>query len=317
MNMSTAEENQYTFDFGGHVHPEAVAPPPIRELDEYVGRRHTDVDELVRWYERAGFDGAALSQPFYMGQGDTDAVAEANDVLLEEIESRSEFYGLAAIPTAAGGNTAAAELERCLDEGYSGGALETNSDGIELVNREVEPVLDVADKTGVPLLVHPKLDDSLGPAILDDTYRLNAIFGREIALARSICKVIHEGVFERYPNLTLVYHHLGGNLASMLGRIHVQLDAGRWPGQDETLDYDEFEAVLRDQVYVDTSGFFGDAAPLRATLDDLPAEHVLFGADVPYEPRSTDEIRGFASTVQEVAAQPELVLGENARSLLS
>ena len=167
------------------------------------------------------------------------------------------------------------------------------------------------------MLVHPTLDDSLGPNVLDDRYRLNAIFGREVALARSICMAIHEGIFERYPNLTLVYHHLGGNLAGLLGRIRLQLDAGRWPGGDAVLEYDAFEDILRRRVYVDTSGFFGDAAPLRATLEHLPTEHILFGSDVPYEPRSHDEIRGFVSTVRKVAPQPDPILGGNAVSLLT
>ncbi|RDI69928.1 hypothetical protein DWB78_17435 [Halopelagius longus] len=131
--------------------------------------------------------------------------------------------------------------------------------------------------------------------------------------------MIHHGVLDRYPNLTLVYHHLGGNIASMFGRVHVQLDANRWPQQDSVLDFDDFEQTLTDRIYVDTSGFFGYAAPLRAALEVFPSSQILFGTDTPYEPRSTGEARRFASTVSDVASKSEArrILGENARSLLT
>lgn len=214
---------------------------------------------------------------------------------------------------------AASEFERCLEAGYHGGAIETKSDGIELTNSEVEPILEVAERTGAPLLVHPKLDDSVHPDALNDTYRLNAIFGREIALRESLCKVIHDGVLDRYPDLTLVYHHFGGNVASMLGRIHVQLDAGRWPGQDGVLDFDAFERTLTNRIHVDTSGFFGYTAPMRAALEVFPPSRILFGTDVPYEPRSTEEAQRFVSTVSKAASESaaQRLLGTNARDLLA
>ncbi|MDJ1433831.1 amidohydrolase family protein [Halostagnicola sp. A-GB9-2] len=320
--MATCDSNEvseYTFDFGGHVHPERTAPEPIRQLNSAVGSHHTDVAELARWYEDAGVDGAALSQPFYIGHGDPNRTTDANDALLEDIDDHSNLYGLAAIPTAAGGDTAAREFERCLENGYAGGALETKSDGIELTDPAVEPILKVADRTGAPLLVHPKLDDSVHPDALDETYRLNAIFGREVALCESLCKVIHDGVLERYPNLTLVYHHLGGNVASMLGRVHVQLDPGRWPNQEATVGFDEFEQTLADRIHIDTCGFFGYAAPIRAALEVFPPSQILFATDAPYEPRSPNEVRTMATTVEEVTPESasHRILGENALDLLS
>jgi predicted TIM-barrel fold metal-dependent hydrolase len=306
------------FDFAGHVHLDTVTPDTVTRLDAFVGDHHSDLETLIRWYDTAGVDGAALSQPFFMGHGDADAVAEANDALLDRIDGYPAFHGLAAIPTAAGGEAAADELKRCLDAGYRGGALETKSDGIELVDADVEPVLEAANRTGVPLLVHPKLNDSLHPEVLDDSYRLNAIFGREAALCESLSKVIHDGVFERYPNLTLVYHHCGGNIASMIGRVQGQLDPGRWPGQEHVVPYEKFEETLRERVYIDTCGFFGHPGPLRDALELFPTSHVLFGTDTPYEARSHEEYREYISTVRATADADatQQILGENARQLL-
>lgn len=307
-------------DFGAHLYPESVLPEPIdgSPLAERLGPLLWDPEELLELYDRAGIDAAVLSQPFYMGLADEDRVRTANDELLTVIESEARFYGLAAIPTAAGGEASAAEFERALDAGYHGGALETETDGIELTDPELAPVFEVADSTGAPLLVHPKLDQSLHPDALDDDYRLNAIFGREAALAASLSKVIHDGVLDRYPNLQLVYHHLGGNLPAMLGRVHLQLDPGRWPGQEGLKPFPEFRAQLEDRVSIDTSGFFGYDGPVRAALEALPPSNVLLGTDYPFEPRDASELRRMTSAVKRVQSETtaERVLAGNARELL-
>lgn len=307
-------------DFGAHVYPESVLPDEIANspLAKLLGRLLTDPDALIEHYDRAEIDRAILSQPYYMGLEDEAAVRTANDALLDIVEADERFLGLAAIPTAAGGEAAGAEFERALEAGYNGGAIETETDGVTLVDDALAPVFEVASRTGAPLLVHPKLDNSLGPDALDDDFLHNAIFGREAALSASLATVIHEGVLDRYPDLDLVYHHLGGNLASMLGRIHLQLDAGRWPGQDGLKSYEDFRAQLEERIYVDTSGFFGYEQPVRATLETLPPSNVLFGSDYPFEPRDGAELEQQIDAVRRVQSQKtaRAVLESNARDLL-
>lgn len=307
-----------TFDFGAHLHPARVLPDAFEKYAEYLGPEHTDIEAYERWHDQAGIDGAAFSQPYYMGHGDVEKTATANDALLGEIDGFAQYFGLAAIPTAAGGEEAAVEFERCIQNGYHGGALPTKSNGIELNDLEIEPILEVADRTESPLLVHPKLDESLHPDALDDRFLLNAVFGREAALSESVFKVIHDGVLERYPDLQLVYHHLGGNIASMMGRIQLQLDEERWPNQDHVKPFDAFRAQLEERIYVDTSGFFGYSAPVRVTLEELPASQLVFGTDAPYEPRSPTEGRQFVQSIEAVtsSADSKRILAENALGLL-
>ncbi|WP_255152269.1 amidohydrolase family protein [Halorarius halobius] len=317
-NSNIPLEEMSTFDFGGHFHSESLIPDDIKRFNEYVGKRHTNMGACANWFNEAEIDGAALSQPYFMGHGDLEKTASANDLLLEEIAEYPQFVGLAAIPTASGGEEAGEEFERCLDNGYCGGAIATKSDGIELNDPEVEPILEVADQTSAPILVHPKLHQSLHPEVLDDKYRLNAIFGREAALSESIFKIIHDGVLDRYPNLNLVYHHLGGNIASMMGRINLQLDDGRWPEQEHVKNYREFKAQLEDQVYLDTSGFFGYSSPLRTALEEFPSTQLLFGTDAPYEPRSPEEGREFVTSIEQVTSDTDSqrILAGNATELL-
>lgn len=307
-------------DFGGHIVADGYVPEFMEPLDEIIGPAHNDPDLVLDRYRDAGIDRVVLSQPPYMGHGDADAVAESNDVLLDIVDDYEQFYGLAAIPTPAGGREAAEELERCLENGFNGGALETMSDGIELDDEEVEPIFDVAEKHDAPLLVHPKIDVSLHEDVdvLTDQYRQNAIFGREAALSNSIFKLVHQGILEERSDLTLVFHHLGGNIASMLGRAHLHLDIGRWPQQEHVKPFDEFKRVLEERVYLDSAGFWGYHAPLRTTLEEFPSSQVLFGTDAPYEPRSADELHDHAAAVADVASatDADAVLGENALDLL-
>lgn len=316
--------NERVIDFGAHIYPEASFPsdyyddtPLIDRVDPY----HTDPEQLSKWFAAAGVDEAVLSQPLYLGGYESlERTASANDALCEVIRDFDEFHGLAAIPVMFGGENAAGEFERCLDAGYNGGAIETKTDGVELVDSELDPVFEVSDRTGAPLLVHPKMNESVAPGVFDDEHMLNAIFGREIAIWESICKVIHEGVLDRYPDLNLVFHHTGGNIASMMGRVQLQLDEGRWPGrQTEGLkNYEEFRAQLEERVYIDTSGFFGWHAPVRAALEEFPDSQVLFGSDAPWEPRSEAELTDFVETIEDLTSRrdAEKILGTNARDIL-
>jgi predicted TIM-barrel fold metal-dependent hydrolase len=308
-------------DFGAHYHPEN--PEAFKPYHDFIDDADgspicSDIDAVLERYRESSVDHAVLSQPYYMGADDVDATVAGNDALLALVEAHEEFFGLAGIPTAAGGEAAAAEFERALDEGYHGGAVETNSQGVELLDDELEPVFEVADRTGAPILVHPKLHNSLGEGVLDDTWRLNAIFGREVALAEAICKLIHEGVYDRYPDLNLVFHHTGGNIASMLSRIHLQLDTGRWPGLEGLKSYEEFEAQFAERVYLDSSGYFGERAPFRRTLETLPSSNVLFATDFPYETRSVETFEKFVDSFEDVCSPPDAadVLGGNALDIL-
>lgn len=308
-------------DFGAHLHPEATIPDEMRDrpLTRHLGELEYDASALAEWFDAGGIDEAVLSQPYFTGHDDLAATAAANDALLAVLDARDRFYGLAAVPVGAGAEAAASELVRCLDAGYNGGAVETSTGDVDLTSPAMEPVLEVADDAGAPLFVHPKLHDSLHPDVLDDDYLLNAIVGREAALLESICTVVHDDLFASYPDLDLVYHHLGGNLGSTMGRIELQLDPGRWPGRQEHVrSYEAFRADLDEHVHVDTAGFFARRSPLEAAVEELPVGNVLLGTDAPYEPRTADELARFVDVVETVLppADARRVLRDNALRLL-
>ncbi|MGM0590430.1 MAG: amidohydrolase family protein [Halobacteriota archaeon] len=299
-------------DFGAHFYPEEAdtSGRPGPEVEALTGyERIHDIETQVEEMHAAGVDGSVISMPYFLGHEDAEVTADANDILLDIIDPYEHLYGHASIPLVAGPQKAADEFERCLDNGYhSGGIDETD---VALTDDEMKPVLEVANDTGAPIFIHV-------PHMPNIQYRFNAVFGRERELAQSICTVIHSGLLDEYPDLNLVYHHLGGNIASMLGRIHLHVDKGRWPLQDDMKSYPEFKQQLEERIYIDTAGFFGYHNPIRNALDELPATQVMFGTDFPWEPRDDEELSSFVEAITESATRQDAarVLGGNALDLM-
>lgn len=320
MPAAGPDESSPVVDFSAHLHPTPLGGSGFQEFieDQIGGPAHRVPERAADLFDRAGIDYSVLSQSNYMGHDDVDETRRANDELLEIVSDFERYYGLAALPVAAGGEAAAEEFERCLASGYHGGAVETASGGYELVDDELEPVLEVADAHGVPLLVHPVIDDSLHPDALDDHWYLNAIWGREVALCESLFKVINEGVLDEYPDLHLVYHHSGGGIGSMMGRIRLYLEPGRRPGHDHLLTFREFKRVLEERIYVDLSGHFGDSGVFQKTIQEFSPSKLLFGTDFPYETRKPDTFKRLIRSVRQSTSHrgAEKILGGNAIDLL-
>lgn len=312
-------------DFASHFHPTNPTNKDHMYIDEELGKPvYKDIDAHRKCYQQANIDNAVLSQPVFMGHEDLTATKEANDALLDVIENDERYYGLASIPTGAGVEDAAEEFERCLDAGYNGGALETMTNGIEVHDDEMAPILEIADQTGAPVLVHPKLHDSVNSEVLDDAWLLNAIIGREAALSASLCKVVHSGILDRYPNLNLVFHHTGGNIASVLGRLHSQLE--KFPPElwfdgdppEPVKSYREFKAQVEERVYIDTAGYYGYHDVVQSARSEFPTSQILFGTDFPFETRTTSDFDAMLNAVAEQTSlhEAQQIFSENALDLL-
>lgn len=309
-------------DFASHCHvydAEDVSYKLIdREMDEPV---YKDIDAHRRRTQEAGIDGAVISQPHLLDTHDADKMTKTNDAIWAAIEDIDNYYALASLPIAAGGDVAAAEFERCLDIGFSGAVVGTVSDGIELHEPAFEPVFEVADRTEAPVLVHPILWDSIGSEMLDDAWRLDAVLGRDVGLIASLCKIIHTGVLDRYRDMILIYHHFGGNIVSNLGRFHNQFrkrPPAVWESPEPVKTFGEFKAQIEDRIYIDTSGYDGYRTVFRTALAELPTSQILFGTDFPWEERTPADlntmIRGVAEEVSRADARR--IFSQNALDLL-
>lgn len=119
-------------------------------------------------------------------------------------------------------------------------------------------------------------------------YRLNAAIGRPFDSTVTCSRIIYSGVFDKYPKLKVLIVHMGGDLASILGRLdfnwHLNYNGIENPpvnkvDKNQRKPSDSFKT----NVFVDTMGF--NPIGVRAAIEMCGIDRVVFGTDygpVPY-----------------------------------
>jgi len=92
-------------------------------------------------------------------------------------------------------------------------------------------------------------------------------------------RLVHSGLFDRFPSLTVVLGHLGETLPYFAWRIQHCFE---FNPTDKRLER-RLQDYLCDNFFVSTSGFFNDQALIGAVLT-IGADRILFAVDYPYEP---------------------------------
>ena len=134
--------------------------------------------------------------------------------------------------------------------------------------------------------IHPPMLSIGHEALMQ--YRLNEAVGRPFDSTVNGAKMIGSGVFDRHPKLQVLIVHMGGELASILGRLNFtwQLNykgvanppAGR-PYTNKRPPSDYFKT----NILVDTMGF--NPIGVRAAIEMCGIDRVVFGTDygaIPY-----------------------------------
>jgi aminocarboxymuconate-semialdehyde decarboxylase len=100
---------------------------------------------------------------------------------------------------------------------------------------------------------------------------------------------VFSGLFDRYPNLKIVTHHLGGMIPYYDGRIGPGLDVLGARTSDE--DYSKILPALKRphldylrDFYADTAMFGGGVHALRCGYEFFGADKVVFATDTPLGP---------------------------------
>jgi predicted TIM-barrel fold metal-dependent hydrolase len=321
--MTNANETPVV-DFGSHFHVEEMEP--VDGPSDHVDDVDTDPERFLEWFKKGGVDNVVLSETYKVGVDDIETGRQFNDELLDVVNEFEDYYGLATIPVGAGGEPAAAEFERCLDAGFNGGFIWSTIEGKDFTNQIFEPVWEVADAYGAPILVHPTSTSILkrdypDEHVLEPVYNINHAFGREALMCGSISKVINSGLLEEYPDMKLVYHHYGGNIASHIGRVQLRQTRST---QDEeeyegtTVSWPEYKDQLENRIYIDTSGHHTHSGPLRMALEQFPASNILLGTDASSEPKTPAELNRHITNVRDAAPREEArqILGQNALDIM-
>lgn len=205
----------------------------------------------------------------------------SNDRLLEAISAHpNRFAGLAVAPPQAA-EAGAKELERAIGAGLNGLVINSHTEDEYLDDPKFWPLLEAAEALEVPIYLHPREPSAGLEGPLIDLTGFTVGWGYAVETGTHALRLIAAGVFERFPRLQVVLGHLGETLPFLLDRID-----GRYPFEiaitgAKSLPLKPSE-YFRRNFTVATSGM-NFSAPVRAAIEILGAERIMFAADYPME----------------------------------
>lgn len=219
------------------------------------------------------------------------------------------------------------ELDRAVRGlGLRGVQIFTHVNGRPLDHPDLLPVFEAIAALDVPIWLHP----TRGPATPDyptetkSLYEIWHVFGWPFETTVAMTRMIFGGLFDRFPNLKVITHHLGGTVPFLESRIKGAYDQFGARTADE-----DYAALLRRMkmhpqeyyrmFYADTA-LYGSVAAVECGLVFFGAEHVLFGSDMPFDAEGGARyIRETLRTIDGITASPmdkQRILRENAKRLL-
>ncbi|MDB9822582.1 amidohydrolase family protein [Deltaproteobacteria bacterium] len=236
---------------------------------------------------------------------------ESNNALSEVIkEYPDRFVGYASLAPKIP-EEAADELERAVKElGFIGWNTHSNYGDSYLDDKKYLPILEMADRLGVPVYLHPTV-----PAIPQvRTYGFalaGAPFGFGMETAMCMMRLIYSGLFDRCPGLKIILGHLGETLPFLFKRIDWAYVRPFDPAARPDLTRKPSE-YLKNNVFITTSGNYYEPAFMCAR-EALGIDRILLGTDYPYE--DSDECIEFVDGLSISSEEKAKIYFENAKQL--
>lgn len=254
-----------------------------------VASRLADVDERLAEMDRLGIAMEMLSlgafgvQDIPEADTATDAARRANDALAEIVAAHPDrFAGLAALglQDPAG---AADELERAVTQlGFKGALVNGYStlgdDALYYDDDRFSVFWERVAGLGVPFYLHPRNPIPNQRRIYEGRSELlGPTWAFAVETGTHALRLITSGLFDRFPQLTVIIGHLGEFVPFALPRLEQRMS--HLPHVTLSKPATQY---LRDNFYVTTSGN-NHTASLIANLLELGADRLLFATDYPFE----------------------------------
>jgi 2,3-dihydroxybenzoate decarboxylase len=209
----------------------------------------------------------------------------ANDQLAEAIRRHpTRFAGLIAIAPQ-NPEEAVREMERGATKlGLKGVIVNSHTQGEYLDNPRFWPIFEAAEALGLPIYLHPNTPPPKMIAPFLESGLDGAIYGFAVETGLHMLRIVTQGIFDRYPKLTMVVGHLGEALPFWLFRLDYMhrgtVNSKRYdfmkPLQKKVSDY------LRDNFYYTTAGMPWEPA-IQFTQRVIGMERVMYAMDYPYQ----------------------------------
>jgi predicted TIM-barrel fold metal-dependent hydrolase len=269
-----------------------------------IGKRMRGIPMLfdldVRFRVMDTFDGyqQVLSLPtppienIARGGDAADLARAANDGMAELVARHPErFPGFVASLAYDDPDAAVREAVRAVDElGARGIQMFTNVHGTPISAPAYLPIFEALAARDLPIWLHPYRGADIPDYATEDRsqYEIWWTFGWPYETSSAMARLAFAGVFDRFPDMKIITHHMGAMAPYFAGRVG--------PGWDQlgarTSDVD-LSAVLGTlkkrpldyfkMFYADTA-LFGAYDATVCGLQFFGAGHVLFASDAPFDP---------------------------------
>ena len=279
----------------------------VQELADYAGRYYPpdiwaklrpallDIEgKLLSDMDACGIEMSVISlvspgvQAIPEKQRAIDVARRANDFLAEQVAKRPDrFQGFAALPLQ-DPDAAAEELSRCVkDLGFKGAMVNGFSeiDGEDSIVYydlpQYWPFWGVVESLDVPVYLHPRYPLEERTDVQGHPWLRGSVWSFGVETATHALRLMTCGLFDEYPNLTLILGHLGETIPNAIWRMDHRISAipRGIPAKKKLAVY------LRNNFYTTTSGNFCTQTLLNTMLV-VGADRVLFSVDHPFEKMS-------------------------------
>jgi uncharacterized protein len=249
-----------------------------------------------------------------------------NDGLAEIVARHPDrFVGYSAMLPMNAPEAAVREAERALKNGANALQLATNANGIPLDEPQFWPVFEVIAKSGKPILLHPSRTRDMPdyPTEKYSKYEICSVLGWPYETGVTLARLVFSGIMDRFADLKVIAHHLGGVIPYLEGRVGHSWDQLGARTSDE--DYASLLKKLKKRPYDYFKDFYGDTAVAGARaatvcgLEFFGAAHVLFASDCPFDKeKGPGYIRSTIAVVESLglsAADQERICHGNAERM--
>ena len=201
------------------------------------------------------------------------------------------------------------EAERALANGANAIQLHTNVDGAPIDEQHFWPIYEIIEKSGRPILLHPIRTREMADYRTEtkSKYEICSVIGWPFETGAALARLVFSGVMDRYPDLKVITHHLGGIIPYFEGRVAHSWDQLGVRTSDE--DYASLLKRLKKRPFDYFKGFYGDTAlagaraPTICGISFFTPDHVLFASDCPFDP---EKGRGYIRATIEVMESLDL-----------
>ncbi|HTK12462.1 MAG TPA: amidohydrolase family protein [Xanthobacteraceae bacterium] len=249
-----------------------------------------------------------------------------NDGLAEIVAKYPDrFVGYSALLPLNAPEAAAKEAARVLANGANAIQMPTNAKGVPIDAPEFWPIYEVIAKSGRPILLHPSRTRDMPdyPTEKHSKYEINSVLGWPFETSATLARFVFSGIMDKYPDLKIVAHHLGGVIPYLEGRIAHSFDQLGSRTSEE--DYESLLKSLKKRPYDYFKDFYGDTAVEGAKaatvcgISFFGADHTLFASDCPFDKeKGPGYIRSTKEAIEAVGlsnADKEKIYHKNAERL--